>query len=508
MFGYYLNLLDNKITRLYLIGLTISIFINVFIFEMIYAIIYNRFILMIILFLSVAFFFLNTVVQNFKDNYVINYLTVLNTKKTINYLTDIDQSSINSWSPNEIHSIITHGNYTIDNLLLLIENVIYFVIKLAFSIIFIVLWKIKFIGLLIITIALIFFNIYLLLNQKTSKRGLNLDKLHNYSYYLIHGRIGYLLESLQKQFNTIISQLSIKNNTSFVYINFAITAIYLFLGFNVFSLTDKLYIVLYARNSSYLFTLIQNIMLHFDIIKEHDYQIDKILKLPISPQVNQINLDSGFNIKIDTLEYLENKLNEQIMLTNSDKVIVSGDSGIGKSTLFEIIKGLIDPINVKLSINDINNTDGFHSIKNQIMLIKYDSFKYLNESIKEFIIEDFEFDINLINFLVDSMEMNDICNDLDSIINNNNISSGQFRRLVLIKAFYQFHMTNKSVLLLDELDNGIHQKLFYDILRKVFNHESYKNKLIMVISHSTDLHQDTDLFSKHIEIRDGLINSN
>lgn len=505
MIEYYLNLLNNKISRFYLVSLLVVTFINVFIFEMIYAIIANQIILAIILVLSLAFFFLNTLMQNIKEQYLSNYLYTLNTKKTISNLIGADTSILNSWAPDEIHKIITHGNYAIDNLLLLIENITYFIIKIVFNIMFIIFYKHNLAGLLSITLILIGLNIYMLLNNVVTRKTLNLDKLHNYTYYLMHGRLNYLTEFFHKQFKNIVEHITTKNNTSFVYLNFAITALYLYIGFNRFSLADKLYIVIYARNSSYIFTLVQNIILYYDNVKNNSTHINKVLRLPGKKIVKQVQMNDKFKIKITQLSYLGNNLDSELILNNNDKVILFGQSGIGKSTLFNIIKGLSNPDTLKLLINNKHVHNGFNQIQHQIMLVKHDTFKYFNESIREFIIEDYDCDIDLLNFLIDVTEMKTVCHDLDSNINNQNISSGQNRRLVLIKTFYQFYLSHKLILLLDELDNGIHQELFIDILGEIFQSSYYKDKLIMVISHNQNLHHNEELFDCAIEIKNNHI---
>ena len=500
MINYYLNLLDNKITRFYFTASFLAIIINVIIFEIIYLIASNTLFLNLIIILSIVFFFFNSLVQNIRDQYVLNYLYTVNVKKTTTILKTINLSEVNSWSPNELHQMITHGNFAIDNLITLVENIFYFAIKLFVSLIITIFYKSNLSMLFSISSILIAVNLYLLFNNKYDKNFIILDKLHNYFYYASHNRLSYLTDFFQEQFKKIVLSISPKNNTSFIYLNFACIAIYLLLNYNGLSLTDKFYVVMYARNSSYLFTLIQNIINNFENVQKNSTQIDKLVSIPKKKKVKQNTLDFDYVITIKKLSYLENHLDKNIILKPSDKIILHGESGVGKSTLFSIMKGISEPNKIDIELNSSQLLNHFHHIESNILLIKYDTFKFFNESIKEFIIEDYEHDNDLLNYLIDLTEMNTICADITKILNNQNISSGQMRRLVIIKAFYQLYMGNYKILLLDEVDNGIHQDLFLKILTDLFSSTYYKDKLVIMISHNKELHLNDVLFNHKIEI--------
>jgi len=279
---------------------------------------------------------------------------------------------------------------------------------------------------------------------------------------------------------------------------------------------------MYARNSSYSFTLLQNIINYIESIRKSSSKIDKLLLLPEKTIYNQIRLQSLQNIQnllssvvdmdeekyvinVKKLAFMSNYSKDEIIFCHSDKVILYGESGVGKSTFLNIMKGLWEPDVIEIELNDKLVKYHFHQLEENIMLIRYDTFKFFNESLREFITEDFEYNPVLLNYLIGITEMEEICGDLTKIINNQNISSGQVRRLILIKAFYHFYMGKYSILLLDELDNGIHQDLFSRILSDLFNSRYFKNKLIILISHNKMLHHNEDLFNKRIEISKNII---
>jgi ATP-binding cassette, subfamily B, bacterial len=227
--------------------------------------------------------------------------------------------------------------------------------------------------------------------------------------------------------------------------------------------------------------------------------------MPKKKKTKQLILESEFELTISGLKYMNNFLNKELLFHQNDKVILFGESGVGKSTLLNIMKGLWKPNTLELKLDNVIVPKGFHQIEQNIMLIKYDTFKYFNESIQEFIVENYELNTELLNYLINITEMESICNNLNKIVNNQNLSSGQAKRLVLIKAFYQFYMGGYSILLLDELDNGIHQHLFTKILEKIFALDYYVDKLIIVVSHNNNLHYNNKIFNCQVEIKNNKI---
>lgn len=513
MIEYFIDLLNNKIVRLYLSTLFLTCFFNVLIFEMVYSIIFNKFLLIIFLFLNLLFFFFNTLIVNIKEQYIANYLYTLNIKMIIEKLKRIDYEYVNSWPPNEVHQIIISSNYAIDNMLLLIENIMFLIFKIFFNIGIILLFKRNLLMLMIMSCFILIVNLFWLIKNKYKKKFINMDKLHNYTYYLIHSRLSYLSNFFNIQFKNILTFVNVKSYTSFVYINFSMVALYLFIGFNNFDITDKLYIVIYARNSSYIFTLIQNVILYYDNFKNNSQTIKEIFNLPKRIEIKQYELNGKFKLKINKLEFININHDKKIILNNSilfnynDKIILYGDSGVGKTTFLNIFKGLVKPHKIKLFINNDIIDNNFKQIEQSIMLVKHDTFKYFNETISEFIFEDYEKKYFLLAFLINIMKMDDVCVDLNVQINNQKISSGETKRLILIKTFYQFYMSKCSILLMDELDNGIHQDLFTQILENIFESKYYKEKMIIIISHNKNLHENNSLFNKQIEIKNGMLES-
>lgn len=510
MLEYFLNLMNNQSTRLYLFFMTLACFVNVLMFEIFHAIIFSKLLLICFFVLSSIFFFVNTLIVNIKEQYISNCLCLENVNQLLAKLSSIEYHHIMYWEPNILHRVIIESNYSIDNLLSMIENVTQIFFKITINAFIILLFKRNLTMLMVLTLLIVIMNIFWLLNNQHQKSFIKMDKLYNYSFYLLHHRLKYLYDMIHHQFHRMIKHIHIKSYTSFVYINFLLVSLYLYIGFDHLNLNDKLYIIIYARNSSYIFTLIQSIIMHYDNIRNNWNSIRKIIELPNKKIIPQISFDDKYQIHIEQLEFTNQSENSvqkitlasELFLSHHDKVIVYGDSGVGKTTLFHVFKGLVRPLQSKIWYNDDLVEFNFSSIENNILLVKNDMFKYFNEKLEEFVFEDYTQNYELFDYLVGIMKVKEL--QQNSKTNNLNISSGETRRITLLKVFYQFYMGKYAILLLDEMDNGIHQSLFLAILTQLFHSEYFKDKMILVISHNRTLHQ-SNLFNTKLHIKNGHI---
>ena len=140
-------------------------------------------------------------------------------------------------------------------------------------------FKTNFTMLMTMSVGIITSNFIWLLKSKRRKSLVKLNKLNDFDHIYSHSKIDSLVNFFDLEFKKIINHASIKNYASFAYINFAITALYLLIGFNSLDISDKLYIIIYARNSSHMFVLIQNIVLHYEKLKINSKSIKKIFVL-------------------------------------------------------------------------------------------------------------------------------------------------------------------------------------------------------------------------------------
>ena len=204
----------------------------------------------------------------------------------------------------------------------------------------------------------------------------------------------------------------------------------------------------------------------------------------------------------------ENKFKNKISLKNisfkfdgSDKIILNdisceikkgqsigiiGKTGSGKTTLIDIILGVLQPTNGKIFVDNEeineNNLANWHS---QIGYIPQDIY-LIDDSIKKNIaigIEEKEIDENTLNEAIKIARLEDFIQNLPQGINSKvgergiKVSGGEKQRISIARAFYN----KPSIIIMDEatssLDN-LTEKEFMESIDRVKN-----NATLIIIAH-------------------------
>jgi ABC-type multidrug transport system fused ATPase/permease subunit len=172
---------------------------------------------------------------------------------------------------------------------------------------------------------------------------------------------------------------------------------------------------------------------------------------------------------------------------------IYGNSGVGKSSLLNIILGLIKPDQGQVLVDDVDININIPSWNKIISYVPQDI--YLND---ESIIENIALGVPKNNINHELIKNSIILSGLDSFINNlpdginsrvgelgDKISGGQKQRIGIARALYN---ENSQLLILDEATNALDSKSEKEILSSIYL--TKKNKTIIFISHKFNIGLD------------------
>ena len=205
--------------------------------------------------------------------------------------------------------------------------------------------------------------------------------------------------------------------------------------------------------------------------------VKKELKIPNNPTIE---------FKDVSFFYEKNKiiLDKISFKTKKSKMHIIGESGSGKSTIFNLISRFIDPKKGNIFINDVNIKDvSLFSLRQNISLVSQETMIYndtfhnnislgkLNATKPE-VIKAAKL-ANIHDFII-SQE-----NGYDTVIGEagSNLSGGQKQRISIARAF----LKNSKILLLDEVTSALDSKTSKNILKSI--NQLSKNKTCIYISH-------------------------
>lgn len=223
---------------------------------------------------------------------------------------------------------------------------------------------------------------------------------------------------------------------------------------------------------------IYNIILQFYKAKPYIKQFDHYLNL--SKEENGIGAINRFdNLKTNSLK-VNLKNNRTLVIPNMDirsgeKILIKGESGIGKSTLFDIILGLRKDYCGSVEINGTSMKDiNLNEWRKHVGVSFQNSTVYhmsIEDNIK--LDDDIEFK-NIIKVVELEKQLEDKQN---ATISANTISGGEKSRISIAQAL----SNNPDIILIDESTSSLDEAMEGRILSKLV--EEFKDKTLLCISH-------------------------
>ncbi len=229
----------------------------------------------------------------------------------------------------------------------------------------------------------------------------------------------------------------------------------------------------------------QNIRFNYVAMQTIALDLKKIRKKIQKKHINSLNFKTKIEIKNLSFSYVYNKKilnNLNLKIHKGDKIGIIGATGTGKSTLVDIISGLVESYKGKILLDnkELNSKDYFWG--KDLGYVSQDSFMF-NDTIKYNISFNNNSDSDKIYKILKIVEIEKFVRSkkgkLNSIIGENaiNLSGGQIQRIGLARALYN----NPKLLILDEAFSAMDIKTENKIINKVFS--NFKDMTIINIAH-------------------------
>ncbi|EKD71898.1 MAG: Wlab protein [uncultured bacterium] len=174
--------------------------------------------------------------------------------------------------------------------------------------------------------------------------------------------------------------------------------------------------------------------------------------------------------------------NINCLINKGDKIGIMGASGVGKSTLLDVLMGFLTPTSGGLYIDDQQiNHRNIASWQQKIGYVPQEIFLY-NDSILKNIVLNRELDYEKLVMVLKKAHIYDFCmskNGSDTIVGNNGnvLSSGQKQRIGIARALYD----DPELLILDEATAALDEATEQRILDEIYSENS--DKTIIMVSH-------------------------
>lgn len=249
---------------------------------------------------------------------------------------------------------------------------------------------------------------------------------------------------------------------------------------------------------SYFLEPIINILNLNSNIIEAKTSLKRVLNILEYKKDNGI-IDKPFNnIKVSNLTYkIDNNTiinNLNINIEKSEKVMIVGSSGTGKSTLLKIILKYYEVKRNNIFLNDIDINDyKNNSIHKNISYISQNEILFTDTILNNLTICSNEkiIEISKLCYIDEILKDKNLGYNYLLEENGFNVSGGQKQRIILARAL----LKPFNILIIDEGLNELDIALERKILKNIFNY--FKNKTIIIVSHRLE---NKDLFDKIINL--------
>jgi len=285
---------------------------------------------------------------------------------------------------------------------------------------------------------------------------------------------------------------------------------FVFIYFSTYEQTSVINLVpqigIFAFVGYRLLPIFQEFFVSMSMIKNNQYASGKILNKNIIPKKifkNKIYKEfhdklNKIEIKNLTFKYPNTKKyifkNFSSSFLQGKITVIKGKSGAGKTTLVNILNGLIVPkkVNFKLNDKEIDNSDYYRIIQNSISYNEQRPNLFDTSIVQNITLNFYSKKFNKKKFLnsIKNASLNDLIYRFDKNeglgTSGFKLSGGQIQRILIARSLYH----KKEVLIFDEPTNFLDQKNKLKILESI--NKIKKNKIVIILSHDIDVLKISD----------------
>ena len=446
---------------------------------------------------------------------------------------------------NNSSTLIRKSTYDVGIFTNAVSRLINFLIQLSTMVTIIVyLFITSYIATLIIGGLLFLFSLLIVFvfKKRMKKIGKSIQELNNYNYqYLSQSFNGIKESKISNTENYFVSQYTsnICNINHFMLKNDIYSAIpYNALEFvGVLGMVVSLLIIVLAGDSanysivstfsvfayavikllpcvSGVTSFINDFSFYSSSVSSIYYDLEEVkhLESEIETYDNYANLEFTYSVKINNVSFAYKDEPEKKIVNNvsfdifkNTSVAISGKSGAGKTTLVDIILGLLKPTSGNVLCDNVDINDNVRGWRDNLSYVPQNIF-LMDDTIRNNVM--FGVDVNNIDDrkiwdALDQAQLREFVEQspkgLDTVIGERGIrlSGGQRQRIGIARAFYR----NTNIIVLDEATSA----LDYETEKNILDHISQysKDHTLIIITHRLNTIESCDYI---YQIVDGKVN--
>lgn len=290
------------------------------------------------------------------------------------------------------------------------------------------------------------------------------------------------------------------NRFKFTQIIFSVISILNLLSYRnrVTKATDLLLLVMYNNQIKMNIQFVTQMRSCYDeATKKFDKFIEFFKTKKQKKEYKQMQITTKLEIQDLTYQVGTNfclQLQSPVNIKSGEIIMLSGDSGHGKSTFLDVVSGIVDNDNYSCTLeidnhcapNKFNNTE-----KERVYISQTESISF-EPSVYTIVTGDHkmngEHDYLTIQKALSFANCDDFMSKRDLYTPvKNRLSGGQKARLQLARSFYNIIVHQPKIVILDEVDKCIQSKTVKQIMTDIFAYCRKQNMICLVVAHTTEL---------------------